>query len=507
MVQNFDDPTIMNQDLSIFAVPADNLTAIFRYIGLGTSDSLTNPLGDINVINNPSPSAAGQFIRIGTYRSAPDLAELSIIERISSVRPSLGVQMSELLCKWHIILMHSCEGRRDSISNWDTMFHVLWAQASEVDYGATSAFDEAPPIEITTSISFLSLEQIFPIKLGEKADDILLSEVLDVIFADQQSCGSCAPFSNGRTKKFALTEANSASVGLSGQIVFTENGTDFNTDDINSLGGNSGTSLQAAGDYLFVTQETPIEQHHYAKISSILNNPSGANWTAVATGYESGGGGRCSVAVTPDRVFVGGAGGYVYLSTNIKQGVSVIEDASLTTENMNAIAYVNGALLVVGDNNTVLLSTNALALSPSNISFTLITGPAVGVDLTACWIRSANVLEVGTEDGRYFQSYNGGDTWVQIGLPNQGNLSVINDIVYSPDNPLVGIICGQTVSQGFLYRTVTGGRDWEYIKPSIEQLGTAPEKYNAAALCGSNDTFAGGKKSGSTDGILVVGAA
>ena len=495
------DPTILQQtEWSIFAVPAAAIDQQFEFIGLGIVDSLTDPHGDLAPINSPSMVNAHEFIRLGKIRSAPDLGEASVVEYPQINRPSLMERMGKQLCDWHIINKATNCGRKDDLNDWQSLLHVLYAQSSEDDFGELMSRDEDNPNEFTSSISHEGIApRVFPIRASAKAEAIVLAQILDVIYADQKSCGTCTPYSTGCNQKFALAAANAGSVGLSGQIVFTKNGTTYNTDDINSLLGGNGTSLQAMGSYLLVTQETPTPSHHYALISDVTDTPNTYNWTRVTSGYASAGP-TCAVAVTSSRAFLGAENGYIYMVTDITAGVTTLTDGSLTTEDMNAIAYNDSNLLVVGDNNKILFSSNA-DNDPAAITFSLITGPAVGVNLTACAIISQNAWYVGAANGKFYYTIDGGDNWVERSVPYSP--TYINDIQFSPDNPLIGVMAVQTATAGYLIRTIDGGRSWRGTPPAIEQYATAPEKYNAVALCGSNAVFAGGKKASSTDGLLV----
>lgn len=496
------DNTILKQgELSIFYLKQDDITSNPTFQGLGVVDSLTEPLGDLNPIDIPDPSQPNAFVTVDVTRSAPDLGEISIIEYPQINRLSLAEKMKKQLCRWAFILKASNCGRKDVLTDWQSLFLVQGVQATELDYGTLSQFAENEADQFTTTANHLGVERVFPIRAEEKAASVVLAEVLDVIYADQLSCGTCAPYSDGCQMKFALTAANTGSVGLSGQIVFSKNGSTYNTDDINSLAGGNGTSLIAVGQYLIVTQAVGAQQHHYALKSAVTDTPNSYNWTAVSTGYNASGGGLCSAVGKSGRLFVGGQGGYVYASDNPTSSVTAITSADITTNDINAISYYQGNLLAVGASNTILLSTNA-DNDINAITFGSITGDSslIGVDLTACKIWSSSTFEVGSANGKVFYTNDGGLTWYQRGLPITP--TYINDIQYD-DFVLIGAMAVQTATSGYILRTVDGGRNWYNSTPGISQLATAPEKYNAVALCGANAIFAGGKKASSTDGILI----
>jgi len=495
-----DSSTLTQLQVSLFAIKRDDPSAFVEFKGLMRVDGLTNPVGDITPIRIPDPSQYGRYINIGFTRAAPDLGELTLVERARTNTRSTLEKMMKENCPWAFILKLGICGRRDVLADWDSLMLVDYVYITEGDFGTLQQFDADEPVDITGTSSYVIMDRLLPIQLEEQAASIVLAEVLDVIYADQLSCGSCAPYSSGCNMRFALTETNPTSVGLSSPLVYTKNGTTYNTEDINSLAGANGTALTALGLYLIVTQQTPTAQHHIALKSAVVNTPNSYNWTAITTGYQSGGGGRCIVTNGVARAFIGGAGGYVYGTDTPTESVTVIHDASLTTQPMNAIAHSDGNLLAVGNNNAVLLSTNA-ASDLSSISFSLITGPEVAVNLTACEIFSANYFMVGTATGKLWYTQDGGSTWTQRTLPV--SLTTINDIAFSPDFPLVGAMVGQNATRGYVLRSFDGGHSWAQGKPAIGQLTTSPQQYNAVALCGVNAVFTGGLKASSTDGVLA----
>jgi photosystem II stability/assembly factor-like uncharacterized protein len=105
-----------------------------------------------------------------------------------------------------------------------------------------------------------------------------------------------------------------------------------------------------------------------------------------------------------------------------------------------------------------------------------------------------------------FYTKNAGSTWTQRNLPNQSNLVVVNRIKFSADNPLHGVIAVEDNGRGYLYRTLSGGREWYDSSPAISTSSSAtPRRFNGIALCGDNDINAGGLESGGTDGLIVAG--
>lgn len=507
MATNTRDANLVQQgEISLFAFIQDDLDDAASYQGLVGIDSLTDPQGDLAPIRIWNPAVPNQWLTVGKTRSAPDLGECNLTENVDINKKTLGQKMKQALCDWGFIIKVGKCGRKDDITQWNQLIAVNRASLVERDFGTLLPVGNEGANETltyTTNTTHEGVDTIFPATLGEKADSIALAEALDGQYRGLVSCGTCDTYDSGCDTKFVLTAANSASPGKSGQIVFTTNGQDFNTDDINSLGGASGTSLAIVGNYLVVTQNTTA-RHHYRKINDVISNPNGYGWTSVSTGYETGDGGLCSEVGSSNRFFVGGSDGFIYASDNITVGVNVIHDASLTTENFNKIRYAAGAVLAVGDNGVILLSTNA-DNDFASIVFELISPPSSlsAVNITACEIISTTQFMIGAANGTMWYTMDKGLNWTQRTLPNQDNLTRIDDIQLSPDNEMIGAIAARTASAGYIFRSFDNTRTWFMDAPTITQLSTAPSRYNFATLCGGNSILCGGLKSGSTDGIIA----
>lgn len=491
-------------DAAIWTVPADDYNQTLTFQSLGIIEGATQPIGDLTPVHAPDIAVPGRFVIVDVLRSAPDLGELTYKERVSKARPSLAQRLKANDCPYLIYAKFNDCARADVFSNWQALV-VFWnARVSELDLGAFRSYDENAVKEYTSTLSQQDTFFITPITLAEKAASVVIADVVDGIYNDDPSCGACTPYSDGCAAKFALTNQSPASTGLSGQCVFTKDGVNYDTDDINTLSGANGTSIAGVGPYVVVTQSTPTAQHHVALATAITETPNADNWTAVDTGYVVSGGGTCNVIGNANRLFIGGESGYIYATEDVLTGVDVIHNADLTTENFNALDYNDGSLLAVGDNGVILLSTNAD--NPfSQIAFSVIDPDSslTGIDITACAIHNPTNFEIGTANGQYWYTTNGGDTWTRRNLP-VSNLTAINDIAYSPTAPFMGAMAVQTATTGYILRTVDGGRSWYNLLPFIKQIsGVSVQVYNFVTLCGPNAVFTGGGKASSTDGVLA----
>lgn len=462
--------------------------------GSNIIESLSKSKGALNPIYSKNPITNDADI-VGKYRSAPELGEMPIRERVLWAAANYMERVFDGDCKSVFLIKLDPCGRADDLNTWNSIFLVEGLQLNDISIEALQTFDESAPVEMTGTFALDTWNRILPLKFTPIAESTILAEILDVIYADVQSCGACGRYSDGCEAIYALARANSGSPGLSSQLVYrVADGGAVTNADIAALGGLSGSKIVAVGRYLMVISEA-LGGHVYAvKPTKAGITPA---WTAVTSGYQAGGSPRAVYAKSPSEVFITGQGGYIYKSTNILTGVSISHDASLTVLNGNAIHGAGQVVVSVHDGGRVLFSIN------NGDSYSLTDAfPNGTVNLRSVWVRNANQWEVGDADGKYWKTDDQGSTWTQVNLPNQSTLSEILDIKYSPDSAEVGAMAVQTNGNlGLVYRTITGGREWYDDAPGIDNLPTN-ERINSVALCGVNAILAGGKKSGSTDGLL-----
>jgi photosystem II stability/assembly factor-like uncharacterized protein len=484
--------------VSAFAYTQDNLASIpvsLFIFGSNIIESLSKSKGGLNAIYSKNPVTNEAEI-VGTYRSAPELGEMPFRERALWAAANYLERVFDGDCRQVFLIKLDTCGRPDDLNTWDSMWLAEGLRLNDISVEALQTFDESAPVEMTGTFSVLNWNRILPIRFTQEADSTVLAEIIDIIYADMRSCGTCGRYSDGCEAIYALARANSGSPGLSSQLVYrVEDGGAYSVDDIDALGGLSGSGLAAAGRYLVVISEA-AGKHVYATKPTKAGQA--VSWASVSSGYQAGGSPRAIYAKSPSEIFIAGAGGYIYKSEDLTAAVEVAHDASLTTQNFNAIHGSGQVVVAVGDAGAILMSIN------NGESYSTIDYSFGSVDLLSVWVINANQWYVGDEQGRLWYTDDKGGTFVQRSLPNQGDLSAILDIVFSPDSDQVGYLAIQTnANTGLVYRTISGGRNWYTDAPGIDQL-TANERINAIATCGVNAVAAGGKKTGSTDGLIAV---
>src|SRR5262249_13608942 len=153
---------------------------------------------------------------------------------------------------------------------------------------------------------------------------------------------------------------------------------------------------------------------------------------------------------SPSRVYFVGDGGYVYVSTNIAAGVSVLNAGATTTNNLNRIHGDSGVLVAVGASGTVIKSTN-------KGNTWIATTTQLSGTLQAVGCRTLFSLWAGNSAGTVSYSDDQGETWTTLAtLPGAAPSAGVYDIVWASAE--VGYVCAtRTGPTAVLFTTFDGG--------------------------------------------------
>lgn len=173
-------------------------------------------------------------------------------------------------------------------------------------------------------------------------------------------------------------------------------------------------------------------------------------------------------------------------------GVETQHAGTATTQDLNDIHMLDSTNgVAVGGSNAILKTTDGSTWASPG------TGPAVGVVLNCCWMKSRDVIFVGSAAGNLYRSVNGGVSWSSVGFSGSGSGSV-RDIYFVNDT--VGYMVHSTSTPvGRIFRTIDGGRSW-YALPESGSM-VAHDYLNSIIACNVNTVFGGGLADNGTDGI------
>lgn len=456
--------------------------------------------GDVEKIECPDPDRYGQFVEIGSIQGAEERATIDLTGRYALDVASTLLRLAKLRCANDIqIHMGACKDP-NIFNQFDKALILEDAQLTNWSTGGdlgTLASDGNAVIDETVSVSVKELYEALPLKMVEKAADIVTTQVLDVVICDVKSCGDCEDESDGCYHIYAVTEAAGGSPSTPPDIVFSvDKGATWYADDIDSLGAaESADAIGCVGLYIVVVSNDS-NSLHYALKSEVNDVDYDETWTEVTTGFVAGGEPRDCWG-RPAIMYIVGDFGYIYSTTDPTAGVTVLDAGVATSSQLNAVhALTDDFAVAVGNDGAVVYTEDGLNWSA------LTTQPVgVGTDLNCVWCKTKQVWLVGDNAGSLWYTLDQGVNWTLIA--DFG--AEIHDVAFSTDS--VGYVAVETATpRGQIRRTFDGGYSW-IILP--EDTGTMPasDEVTALAACSEDPNFVvgGGLADDGTDGFIVVG--
>lgn len=469
----------------------------YTYVGCLSLGGIQEDLGTGEPIYCPSPSVAGGFDILDTTAPPPSLPTTDFTQHMNRLLNDFWWDLRKRRCEFNFVIKGSKCARPDDLDDFQSKIIARRSKLTAFNTGAFNGLAEDVTIDLTGSLQILSFDRFLPITLGEKADTSTFAEAIDGVYADSIQCGDCSDPSDGCQKAYVLTTTITASPALSSQIVYTnDGGATWGYDDINTLSTQAGNAVAQVGQRIVVVSSVDLA-HHYKQQSTIDAGTAGS-WTRVAGGYVAAKGPTALWSKSPSETYVAGNGGYVYLMTNPAAAVTVLTDGSVTTQNLNDIRGKGRTIVAVGASNAVIKSLNG------GSTWSLVTGPAVGVILNTVEVVADRIWFVGAANGKSFYTVNGGTSWVEC-TPDSA-ITEVNMIRFVDE--VVGYMVVELSGSNRLYRTADNGNSWHFDGSYVSGLPAA-DHYNFVAPCpvNYNTVLVGGlKTSPSTDGIIVLGA-
>lgn len=491
-----------------------------QYAGQNTQylviEGVTKPiLGGITPIRVHDPYRQGAYRNVGRSRTAPDFPSATL--RLMESHGALPFQLGDLTCPFNLYeATGRCTDLSDFLRGWDDYVLIYSAvEVTEASLGDRSSFEDDAAIEDELSVTIGEIYPIGKLGFGEQAGPNVDREVVDVVYGSKIQCGDCGPADPGTKWIYGVTKSSgSGSPGLPAEVVYTvDGGSIWRETNIDNIGASEDpVAVDIVGRYLVVLTRTAggatTGGYYYAAINTYTGVP-GA-FTKVTTGFVANKQPNDLYVGGPGDVYFAADGGYIYKSTDITAGVSVL-NSSATTSNLLRIDGVDYTIVAVGDASTVVRSTNrgstwaTTADNPSDISLTI---QAVEViDENRYWVGT-------TSSGRLFYTLDGGETWTLKDFSGSG-AGGIHDIVFATD--AVGYFVHSTNDPtARLFATWNGGQDW-IISTDVTQKrmlnwptfdrGNRIAVPNAGPAVSSNNLVIGGLAGNGTDGIILQAVA
>lgn len=470
------------------------------YDGLMKAGRLAMNQGNPTRIRIPDPNQYGQFLTIGIIPGDPDLPEIPVTRRYTtdlSFLMGVANTQCDIDAQIHI---GACKNPQDFNRGWQKI--VVLEAAHVQRYGTSDAMGALEPrdrviVNEEATLQGENMYEIVPLILTETAQTAVARELIDVAICDQVQCGSCGVVSDGCQDVFLISVTGGGSPGASADVVYTANGGgSWGKTHVSTLPiADSPDAAACVGDNLVVVSSVDVALH-YANSADIRNGVE--TWTRVATGFVANKGPNCIFAASPNSVFMGADGGYIYATTDPTNGVTVLSNGAITTNDLLAIHGLDDQhVAIVGASNTFLITNDGGTTWQSQ------TGPSVGNDLISVVMVTNLIVWVGDSAGNLYFTIDGGAHWTSKGFPGQSG-GKVNDIIFPTRT--VGFMAYTTAgSAGKLYRTLDGGGHW-YLMPEGPGSIPANNKLSSIAACNVNHVFGAGLASNGTDGFALIAA-
>lgn len=431
-----------------------------QYLMVG---DIANPdRGGINAINVNDPRRRGLFKRTGVTIDAPDIPSNSLT--FKQFHGGVPWYKFRLDCPINVYESEGlCNDPADPINGWTTMQILSQGLSTDKSYNGRTPFDSSD--ESLTEIGFSWLGGVYTIGgivLGETAAVEVTTEVIDIVYGSYQNCSNCGVPDDGTRRIYALQQTAGGSSADLGKVLYSNDyGATWTPSAITGLGvGVLVTAIDIVGRYLVVVAKSE-NAYYISPINPLTGVP--GSWTKVTTGFVAAKTPNDLFVESPNRVYFVGDGGYIYVSTDITAGVSVLSAGGATIQNLLRIHGQGTTLLAVGAGNTTLKSTNR------GLTWAATTASVTGT-VQADAVYSPLTYWVGTSAGVVRFTENGGETWDTQTLPGAA-LVGIHDIIWASAE--VGYIAATRAGPtAVVFATFDGGQSWSEAPSS--QLPAAP---------------------------------
>lgn len=471
------------------------------YESLMNAGEVSQGLGDVTSIEAPDPNKRGAFVDIGEIQDANERPTTSLTGRYAADLASTLVKLARKRCAVDLIVpFGACSD--PSILGTGTkwvMFEKAHLTNISIDQlGALESGDRSP-INESVDISASEFYEVVNLSYSERGGSVVTNEVVAVALCDSSSCGDCDDESDGCKKMYAVTVAAGGSPSTPADLLYSEDGgVNWYAYDIDSLASTIDASdVGCLGTNLIVLANASAGLH-WAALNTIKTNQS-PDFAVVTTGFVTNGEPN-ALSVAGNKAFIVGDGGYIYTTTDITGGVTVIDAGSAVSDDLTAIHAISSDFAVgVGLNSTIVKITGG----DTATSVTAPTG--AGIDYNTIFLKSEKVWFIGTSNGKLYYTVDGGTNWTEKTFSGSG-AGEVRAVAFM--NNLVGFMSHDTATpKGRILKTIDGGYSWN-VEPSGVGVLPANDRINDFAVCENdpNLVVGVGLADDASDGFILLGA-
>ena len=479
-----------------------NPTRSPELLSLGkVSTDPSQAIGEDTRITAPDPNSFDRDIQVGTVRGAEERATLSLSIR-STPQADILVGWKNKRCRVDIYaLMGKCANPQDFTAGGEKMVYFPDGRISNHGFENFGAFgaDENNPTNSMVDMSSEEYWEFLYAKQEQIGSSVTTREIYTIDVYTGNECENCPEPCD---RLLATMAGAAATPGTQPILLYSgDTGETWSQQSISTLFSNEDIVDGAVigGDIVYISNTS--NSIHYTNIELLYEGTN--TWAEVVSGFVASKGPRAMSSVDARHTWIVGDGGYIYFVKNHKVKVEVQDAGVATTQHLQDVsAYNTQSILAVGNSNAVVYTTNG------GVTWNSITGPAVGVNLGACWMWDATTWFVGEGaggTGKLWLTTNSGKTWSQVGLPS--TYLRIDKIVFVSEAE--GYISARTGGLSIILRTITGGNEWVTLPQGKSAVAVENSYLVDLAVCSkyANTAFAAGLGDNGTAGIIVKMAA
>lgn len=471
-------------------------------------ESVSNPVtGGITPINVQDPSRAGKYLQVGSQIDPPDFATFTVqfLQKLNTL-PAHLVRLGECPSNFYEVA-GLCEDLSDFLGGWSAYVKVMASASPTSATEGGGAFDSGEMV--MDEVEFTARGGVFnlgKVGIGEFAAVTVYSEIVDIVYGSQETCGNCGPANDGTRWVYALMKNTVASTGQAPSVAYsTDYGLTFTDLAITgSVSTDVPVAIAVVGKYLVVVFDNGTTGGYFiSEINKITGVP-GA-FTKVTTGFVTGKAPTDIYVASASAIWFSGKGGYIYKSTNIQSGVTPSNAGNATTNQLNRIDGAGEIIVAVGASGTVVVSLN------SGETFATTTANPSANTLNTVSVNEQYLWWVGDSLGGVYYTITQGASWTTQAV-TPATVTAIQDIVFA--NKEVGWVVGTSSGPtAEIYTTWNGGYSWTNSTPRILNFPTF-DRVNRIAVPNSsnrntnaNNIALAGLGGNGTDGIILLGKA
>ncbi len=454
-------------------------------------------IGEDTRITAPDPNSFNRDIEVGTVKGAVERATLAVAVR-STVQKSILMGWANKGCRVDLYaLSGKCGNPQDFTEGGEKWVYFPDGKPSNHGFENFGAFgnDENNPTNEMTDMSAAEYWEFLYMRQEQIGSSVTTREVFTVDVYTGNDCESCPEACD---RVLVSMAGASATPGTQPTILFSDDGGEnWNSQVISTLFSNEGVAdgVVIGGDIVYISNEA--NEIHYTDIELLYDRTN--VWAQVPTGFVATKNAKAITSADARHSWIAANGGYIYFVKNHKAGVEVQDAGVATTQHLNAIhAFDANYVMTVGNSNAVVWTNNG------GISWQSVTGPAVGVNLGACWMWDKDCWFVGEGaggTGKLWLTVNQGRTWTQVALP--GTYLRIDKIQFISEAE--GYISARTGGTGIILRTITAGNEWVTLPQGKRAVAFENSYLRDIGVCSryENTVFAAGLADNGTAGLIL----